>query len=476
MESGSTQRIIRQIPNQQQQQFIVVDPSKDQINVPPPNFFRLQQSGEQMALLSYNLLVSSNFSQSITTAADGSTNVVNSVTSISNLSTSDLDKLVQIGEVIQQDLMYVKFEIAKRRASPVIVTTPSQGKVSISIPYTPPPQQQTQQVNSPSNNYSTSYNNSNSNLQSQALISVQTNQNNVLSNRVSYHNADLTNVSLPDNLVVGSSGTPTYVNLTSETMVKTQTKRKRVGEPSLFCHNCKTRETPEWRRGPNGAKTLCNACGIRWRISQDQSGVSSRNSRANHHHNNNLNNLNNLSNLTNLTNLGNLNSLTNLSSFNNLSNLTNLTNLNNLNNSLNNINNLSTLNNLNNLNTLNTLNTLNSLNNINNINSISNNLNNLNNINNNSHLNFAHDPSSSSLLQPTIPNQLQVQLPLSLPLQSIQSPSCSRNSNNAPSLYPIGQVLSNSVSLSNTPQVTPEASNIATSPSHSPTTPFTPTQ
>lgn len=29
------------------------------------------------------------------------------------------------------------------------------------------------------------------------------------------------------------------------------------------CHSCNTTETPEWRRGPDGARTLCNACGLR---------------------------------------------------------------------------------------------------------------------------------------------------------------------------------------------------------------------
>lgn len=25
-----------------------------------------------------------------------------------------------------------------------------------------------------------------------------------------------------------------------------------------------TLESPEWRKGPGGPKTLCNACGLRW--------------------------------------------------------------------------------------------------------------------------------------------------------------------------------------------------------------------
>ncbi|KAI8365784.1 hypothetical protein BD560DRAFT_425177 [Blakeslea trispora] len=30
------------------------------------------------------------------------------------------------------------------------------------------------------------------------------------------------------------------------------------------CKNCDTSTSPEWRRGPNGHKTLCNACGLRY--------------------------------------------------------------------------------------------------------------------------------------------------------------------------------------------------------------------
>ncbi|KAA8495053.1 GATA transcription factor 11 [Porphyridium purpureum] len=31
------------------------------------------------------------------------------------------------------------------------------------------------------------------------------------------------------------------------------------------CTYCSARETPLWRAGPDGPKTLCNACGVRWR-------------------------------------------------------------------------------------------------------------------------------------------------------------------------------------------------------------------
>ena len=33
--------------------------------------------------------------------------------------------------------------------------------------------------------------------------------------------------------------------------------------PPGKCHSCNRVDTPEWRRGPDGARTLCNACGLR---------------------------------------------------------------------------------------------------------------------------------------------------------------------------------------------------------------------
>ncbi|KNE56432.1 hypothetical protein AMAG_02241 [Allomyces macrogynus ATCC 38327] len=46
------------------------------------------------------------------------------------------------------------------------------------------------------------------------------------------------------------------------------TRRKRarkIGHPAVgHCLSCKTTEAPEWRRGPMGRGTLCNACGLHW--------------------------------------------------------------------------------------------------------------------------------------------------------------------------------------------------------------------
>ncbi|XP_058738490.1 GATA transcription factor 16-like [Vicia villosa] len=38
-----------------------------------------------------------------------------------------------------------------------------------------------------------------------------------------------------------------------------------MGVIKKCCADCKTTKTPLWRGGPNGPKTLCNACGIRYR-------------------------------------------------------------------------------------------------------------------------------------------------------------------------------------------------------------------
>ncbi|MED6112284.1 hypothetical protein PIB30_060261 [Stylosanthes scabra] len=38
-----------------------------------------------------------------------------------------------------------------------------------------------------------------------------------------------------------------------------------LSESKKCCSDCKTTKTPLWRGGPAGPKTLCNACGIRYR-------------------------------------------------------------------------------------------------------------------------------------------------------------------------------------------------------------------
>ncbi|KAJ3049856.1 blue light receptor, partial [Rhizophlyctis rosea] len=39
-------------------------------------------------------------------------------------------------------------------------------------------------------------------------------------------------------------------------------KKARGIPPNLLCRQCGTTRSPEWRKGPEGRKTLCNACGL----------------------------------------------------------------------------------------------------------------------------------------------------------------------------------------------------------------------
>lgn len=45
------------------------------------------------------------------------------------------------------------------------------------------------------------------------------------------------------------------------------TKKKALGQDTCIrkCTHCGTQKTPQWRAGPKGPKTLCNACGVRFK-------------------------------------------------------------------------------------------------------------------------------------------------------------------------------------------------------------------
>jgi PAS domain S-box-containing protein len=45
---------------------------------------------------------------------------------------------------------------------------------------------------------------------------------------------------------------------------KKRKRKKGTGPLEKSCANCRTRSTPEWRRGPSGHRDLCNSCGLRW--------------------------------------------------------------------------------------------------------------------------------------------------------------------------------------------------------------------
>ncbi|KAL6788396.1 GATA zinc finger domain-containing protein [Trichoderma sp. SZMC 28013] len=44
----------------------------------------------------------------------------------------------------------------------------------------------------------------------------------------------------------------------------TEVKKSRNRAAPGRCHSCNRTETPEWRRGPDGVGTLCNACGLQY--------------------------------------------------------------------------------------------------------------------------------------------------------------------------------------------------------------------
>jgi len=59
----------------------------------------------------------------------------------------------------------------------------------------------------------------------------------------------------------GGSGTGTPDDKTKSNKKK---RAKNNQNQTLICHSCGVTSTPEWRRGPDGAKTLCNACGLHY--------------------------------------------------------------------------------------------------------------------------------------------------------------------------------------------------------------------
>ncbi|KAL1925802.1 uncharacterized protein VTP21DRAFT_685 [Calcarisporiella thermophila] len=46
--------------------------------------------------------------------------------------------------------------------------------------------------------------------------------------------------------------------------LRSEISQKNNRKDKIECFNCHCTETPEWRRGPQGPKTLCNACGLRY--------------------------------------------------------------------------------------------------------------------------------------------------------------------------------------------------------------------
>ncbi|PSN67103.1 hypothetical protein BS50DRAFT_573850 [Corynespora cassiicola Philippines] len=62
-------------------------------------------------------------------------------------------------------------------------------------------------------------------------------------------------------LIRGDAGI--QISLDREGRVSDKKKKLKIAD-EYVCTDCGTLDSPEWRKGPNGPKTLCNACGLRW--------------------------------------------------------------------------------------------------------------------------------------------------------------------------------------------------------------------
>ncbi|KAK6539288.1 blue light receptor [Orbilia ellipsospora] len=63
-------------------------------------------------------------------------------------------------------------------------------------------------------------------------------------------------------LIRGDVGVPMSADRESRGSGERKKKIKVTNE--YVCTDCGTLDSPEWRKGPTGPKTLCNACGLRW--------------------------------------------------------------------------------------------------------------------------------------------------------------------------------------------------------------------
>ena len=63
-------------------------------------------------------------------------------------------------------------------------------------------------------------------------------------------------------LIRGDAGVP--IPIDKENRQSSDKKKKQKIADEYVCTDCGTLDSPEWRKGPKGPKTLCNACGLRW--------------------------------------------------------------------------------------------------------------------------------------------------------------------------------------------------------------------
>ncbi|KAK5134598.1 hypothetical protein LTR08_006254 [Meristemomyces frigidus] len=71
-------------------------------------------------------------------------------------------------------------------------------------------------------------------------------------------------------LIRGDAGIAILLDRDREGGKKEKKKLKVADE--YVCADCGTLDSPEWRKGPKGPKTLCNACGLRWAKKEKKRG------------------------------------------------------------------------------------------------------------------------------------------------------------------------------------------------------------
>ncbi|KAF2016860.1 hypothetical protein BU24DRAFT_459978 [Aaosphaeria arxii CBS 175.79] len=82
------------------------------------------------------------------------------------------------------------------------------------------------------------------------------------------------------NPMIGDAGipiaNPNKVRTSSKPWIKKPRRCSESKKELHICLFCSTIESPEWRKGPNGQKTLCNACGLRWSKAMRKSSLTSK--------------------------------------------------------------------------------------------------------------------------------------------------------------------------------------------------------
>ncbi|CAO3637502.1 unnamed protein product [Cunninghamella echinulata] len=115
----------------------------------------------------------------------------------------------------------------------------------------------------------------------------------------------MNSISTPNSRTLTShpNSTTTVFSSTSTSSILTNHRNNSANGNGRKCSYCGSKTTPMWRRGPEGAGTLCNACGVKWKhgkilcdkpLPSAKTNVNdSKSSTVSSHRNNNNNNNNN---------------------------------------------------------------------------------------------------------------------------------------------------------------------------------------